>query len=67
MLLVQAMERAGKVGIARLVMRGRQYVAALRAVDGRLEMSTLVYADEVVPVGDVEDLAGLGDIDGVRP
>jgi DNA end-binding protein Ku len=26
-------------------------------------MSTLVYADEVVPVSDVEDLAGLDDID----
>ena len=26
-------------------------------------MSTLVYADEVVPVGDVEDLAGLDDVD----
>ena len=64
--LVRAMERAGKVGIARLVMRGRQYVAAVRAVDGRLVMSTLVYADEVVPVGNVEDLAGLDDID-VRP
>ena len=61
--LVRAMEHAGKVGIARLVMRGRQYVAALRAVDGRLVMSTLVYADEVVPVGDVEDLAGLDDVD----
>ena len=62
-LLARAMERTGKVGIARLVMRGRQYVAALRAVDGRLTMSTLVYADEVVPVDDVEDLAGLGEVE----
>src|SRR4051812_17785093 len=40
-------------------MRGRQYTAALRAVDGRLQMSTLSYADEVVPVGEVEDLERL--------
>jgi DNA end-binding protein Ku len=43
-------------------MRSRQYVAALRAVDGRLTLSTLVYADEMVLVDDVEDLAGLADV-----
>ena len=41
---------------ARFVMRSRQYTAALRAVDGRLVMSTLAYADEVVPVEEVEEL-----------
>jgi len=61
-LLTRAMERTGKVAIARFVMRGRQYTAALRAVDGRLIMSTLAYAAEVVPVDDVEDLL---DADGV--
>ena len=33
--------------IARFVMRSKQYVAALRPSDGRLMLSTMVYADEV--------------------
>jgi DNA end-binding protein Ku len=61
--LLRALESSGKAAIARFVMRGRRYTAALRAVDGRLLMSTLAYADEVVPVQEVEDLAGLGDVE----
>ena len=34
-LLVEAMETAGKVGIARFVMRSKEYVAALRVRDGQ--------------------------------
>ena len=49
--LAPEMLRSVRTGAnGKFVMRGRQYVAALRAVDGRLRMSTLVYADEVVPV-----------------
>src|SRR5262245_43701067 len=46
-LLTEAMERSQKVGIARFVMRGKQYLAAVRPKDGRLLLSTMVYADEV--------------------
>ena len=49
-LLARALESSGKVAIARFVMRNRQYTAAIRAENSRLIMSTLVYADEVVPV-----------------
>ena len=41
------MEEAGKVGIARFVMRTKQYLAAIRPKDGTLVLSTMVYADEV--------------------
>ena len=44
------MEEAGKVAIGRFVMRNKQYVAALRAQDGKLLMSTMVFADEVVKI-----------------
>ena len=50
LLLARAMEEASKVAIGRFVMRNKQYVAALRAVDGTLMMSTMVFADEVVPM-----------------
>ncbi|MDP9421003.1 MAG: Ku protein [Actinomycetota bacterium] len=61
-LLVQAMEQQGKVAIARFVMRTKQYLAALRAKDGALLLSTMVYADEVAPVEDVPELASLQDV-----
>ena len=62
-LLARAMEEAGKVAIGRLVMRNKQYTAAIRAVDGHLMMSTLAYADEVVAPESIDELVGLEDID----
>jgi DNA end-binding protein Ku len=62
-LLARALASTGKVAIARFVMRNRQYTAAIRADGNRLVMSTLAYADEVVPVVEVEDLDTLGGVD----
>jgi DNA end-binding protein Ku len=61
-LLADAMDRSGKVGIARFVMRTKQYLAAVRPQDGRLLLSTMVYADEVVSpeeIGGFDGLAGV--------
>ena len=46
-LLARAMEETGKVGVARFVMRSKQYLCAVRPKDGKLMLSTMVYADEV--------------------
>jgi DNA end-binding protein Ku len=62
-LLAKAMEESGKVAIGRFVMRNKQYVAAIRAVDGHLVLSTMVFADEVVPAGAIDELEKLEDID----
>lgn len=62
-LLARAMEEAGKVAIARFVMRNKQHTAAIRASEGRLVMSTLAYADEVVKPESIDELAGLDDVD----
>ena len=62
-LLAKAMEEAGKVAIGRFVMRNKQYVAALRAQDGKLLMSTMVFADEVVDPSAIEELDVLGEVD----
>lgn len=62
-LLARAMEESGKVGIGRFVMRNKQYVAAIRAENGRLLMSTLSYADEVIDPAGIDELQGLDDID----
>lgn len=62
-LLAQAMEASGKVGIGRYVMRNKQYTAAIRAEDGRLVMSSLAYADEVVDPNEIEAIAELSEIE----
>ncbi len=62
-LLARAMEESGKVGIGRFVMRNKQYTAAIRAENGRLLMSTLAYADEVIDPAEIDELDGLDDID----
>ena len=61
-LLVRAMEAQGKVGIARFVMRTKQYLAALRPKDGKLLLSTMIFADEVAPVEEVTELASMDDV-----
>ncbi len=63
-LLAQAMRETKKVGIARLVMRGKQYVAAVRATDdGHLVLSTMVYADEVVEPAAIDELGEVEDVE----
>ena len=61
-LLANAMEEAGKVGICHFVMRSKQYLAAVRPKDGRLLLSTMVYADEVVDHTDIGGFDLLDDI-----
>jgi DNA end-binding protein Ku len=53
-LLLAAMEDKQKVGIGTVVMRNKQYLAAIRPLDGALAMSTMRFADEVVPRADVD-------------
>jgi DNA end-binding protein Ku len=62
-LLAKAMEEAGKVAIGRFVMRNKQYTAAIRAEEGRLVMSTLAYADEVVDPATIDELQDLADVE----
>lgn len=53
-LLARAMEDANKVGIAKFVMRTKEYLCAIRPSDGGLLLETMYYADEIVSR---EDLA----------
>jgi DNA end-binding protein Ku len=53
-LLLAAMEDQQKVGIGTVVMRNKQYLAAIRPLDGALAMSTMRFADEVVPKSKVD-------------
>ena len=42
------------MAIGTVVMRNKQYLAAVRPLDGALAMSTMRFADEVVPRSEVE-------------
>jgi DNA end-binding protein Ku len=53
-LLVETMQRSGKVALGRFVLRTKQYLAALRARDGVLVLSTMLYDDEVVDISELE-------------
>ena len=62
-LLARAMEATNRVAIARFVMRTKQYLAAIRAKEGALVLSTMLYADEVTTV----DTLDLPDAEKVAP
>jgi DNA end-binding protein Ku len=46
-LLLAAMERSGRVGVARFVLRSKEYLAAVRPVRGMLGLETMFFDDEV--------------------
>ena len=46
-LLVRALDETGKVGIAKVVIRNKQHLAALRPYEGLLVLETMYYADEI--------------------
>ena len=54
-LLGAAMESSGKAAIARFVFRNKEHLAALRASDGVLTLTTMRFYDEVVPPSDLDD------------
>jgi DNA end-binding protein Ku len=62
-LLLHAMEEADKVAIARVVIRSKEQLVAIRPAFGRaLMMETMVFADEVVSPEDIDDLPEAADL-----
>jgi DNA end-binding protein Ku len=58
-LLVRALEETGKVAIAKIVIRNKQHLAALRPWNGTLVLETMYYADEVRQPEKVDSKASL--------
>ena len=54
-LLVDAMEESGKVAIARVVLRSKENLVAIRPKDSVLTMETMLFSDEVIPPDDLDD------------
>jgi DNA end-binding protein Ku len=63
-LLLAAMRESRRVAVASMVMRQKQYLAAIRPTDKALALSTLLYHDEVVAPDAIEGLpSGLPKVD----
>jgi DNA end-binding protein Ku len=55
-LLASVMAHKQRVGIGKVVMRDKQYLAAVRPYGKALAMSTMLFADEVVPPSAIDDV-----------
>jgi DNA end-binding protein Ku len=55
-LLAAAMESSGKAAIARFVFRNKEHLAAIRSTGGVLTLTTMRFADEVVPASELDDV-----------
>jgi DNA end-binding protein Ku len=53
-LLHDALTKSERVGIGRWVFHNREYLAAVRPLDGVLALHTMRFADELVPVSDLD-------------
>jgi DNA end-binding protein Ku len=60
-LLVDAMDSAGKVAVARVVLRSKEHLVAIRPRSGVLAMETMLFADEVISPDALDELSGDGD------
>ena len=62
-LLLDAMQEADKVAIARVVIRSKENLVALRSYDGAITMETMLFPDEVVQPDSIEELSAVdGDV-----
>ena len=63
-LLVEAMRETGRVAIARVVIRSKEALVAVRPMDDHvLGMSTMLFPDEVVDPDSIDEIAATADVD----
>ena len=53
---MSALQESNKVAIARVVIRSKEYLTAIRPADGVLTMETMLFADELVPTDELDEL-----------
>src|SRR3954470_412802 len=63
-LLLEAMRETNKVGVAKVVIRSKEQLVALRPMEGEvLGMATMIFADEVVDPRRIDELPDEGDVE----
>jgi DNA end-binding protein Ku len=65
-LLLEAMRESGKVAVARVVIRQKEQLVALRPMGDVLGMSTMLFADEVVDPERMEEVEAAADVKTTR-
>lgn len=55
-LLLEAMHQSGKIGIAKIAIRSKSSLAAIRVMEGCLAVETIFYPDEIRPIAQVPNL-----------
>src|SRR3954453_4299889 len=61
-LLLDAMAETGKVAIARVVIRSKEQLVALRPMGDALGMATMIFADEVLSADSIDEIAEVAEI-----
>jgi DNA end-binding protein Ku len=65
-LLLDAMKDANKVAIARVVIRSKEALTAIRPMGDVLAMSTMLFSDEVVPSDSLDEVETVQDVDTTK-
>lgn len=63
-LLLEAMKDTGKIGIAKIAIRSKSSLAAIRVMDNCLAVETIYYPDEIRPLSQVPGLPEAEDVNG---
>ena len=61
-LLLEAMRETGKVAIARVVIRSKENLVAIRPMGDVLGMATMIFSDEVLPADRLDEVADLEEV-----
>jgi DNA end-binding protein Ku len=61
-LLLEAMRETGKVAIARVVIRSKENLVALRPMGDVLGMATMIFADEILPPDRVDEITEAAEV-----
>lgn len=62
-LLLEAMRESGKIGIARVVIRSKEQLVALRPISDVLGMTTLNFADEIVDAANLDEVPAAEEVE----
>jgi DNA end-binding protein Ku len=65
-LLLAAMKEAEKVAIARVVLRNKEHLVAVRPAGDALMMETMVFHDEVIPQDELDELPAAAEADATK-
>jgi DNA end-binding protein Ku len=61
-LLLEAMRATGKVAIARVVIRSKEQLVAIRPMGDALGMATMIFADEILPADRIDEIAETAEV-----